>query len=389
MLRSSLCVMALVSLCACASRTYPGSLSDPGVPLQRHWPSTAGPCKNQIDTHNPTSALTYANGTLYGATSNAMYAVTLAGTETVLGCMITNNDISQYQAPVYGAGIVYDTISDEASSVFAFTTSGAYKLIYQFPRPGAREGPAPFGLVALNGNLYGTVQDGDASADTTAYRLSPTGSTIKMIYTFPRNMTYAGTLTNINGTLYGTTRLNPGYLYSLTPNGALKILHIFKGNGDGEYPCCSNVISVNGTLYGATAGGGAHNKGAIYSVAPNGVERVIYSFAGKPDGESPTGNLAYLNGVIYGTTYHGGYAPGNLIGYGTMFGVTLGGNETVVHTFTTCEDMYGCAPLGGVTNVNGTLYGTAEFGGAHGEGTVFSYVPGGSLTILHTFQLYP
>ena len=65
-------------------------------------------------------------------------------------------------------------------------------------------------------------------------------------------------LTDVNGTLYGTTGENYqphacGTVYSITPGGATKILHHFTGpdgcNQDGE----GALLNVNGTLYGTTA----------------------------------------------------------------------------------------------------------------------------------------
>jgi uncharacterized repeat protein (TIGR03803 family) len=46
------------------------------------------------------------------------------------------------------------------------------------------------------------------------------------------------------------------------------VLHTFSDNGsDGYYPA-SNLISVNGTLYGTTAYGGTHGYGTVYSITP-------------------------------------------------------------------------------------------------------------------------
>ena len=58
-------------------------------------------------------------------------------------------------------------------------------------------------------------------------------------------------------------------------------------------------------------------------------------------------------------------------GCGTVFEVTPGGALTVLHTFTG-SPQDGGTPAGGLLRDQlGDLYGTTEYGGAHGWGTVF------------------
>lgn len=54
--------------------------------------------------------------------------------------------------------------------------------------------------------------------------------------------------------------------------------------------------------------------------------------------------------------------------------MTISGKEQVLHSFTgTAPD--GAEPLGGLVNINGTLYGTTFYGGEHGNGIVFKIAP--------------
>jgi uncharacterized repeat protein (TIGR03803 family) len=92
---------------------------------------------------------------------------------------------------------------------------------------------------------------------------------------------------------------------------------------------------------------------------------VIYSF-GTQGGYYPVSRVIYEKGVLYGTNDFGG-----AYGKGTLYSVTLAGGHSVLHSFGGPGDGYG--PSGNLLNVNGTLYGTTKFGGAHGDGTVFSY----------------
>ncbi|HLY02175.1 MAG TPA: choice-of-anchor tandem repeat GloVer-containing protein [Candidatus Cybelea sp.] len=96
---------------------------------------------------------------------------------------------------------------------------------------------------------------------------------------------------------------------------------------------------------------------------------VLYSFGGGRDGGVPVANLIALNGTLYGTTEFGGtgscYSYG-LSGCGTVFAITISGKEHVLHRFRAGSD--GEYPLAGLIAVNGKLYGTTGYGGGSGCG---------------------
>jgi uncharacterized repeat protein (TIGR03803 family) len=129
--------------------------------------------------------------------------------------------------------------------------------------------------------------------------------------------------------------------------------------------------------------------GTVYAVSTSGKhERVIRQFAhGKygeyKDGELPSGGLTAVNGVLFGTTTSGGTALD-----GTVFKIVCRAtrcSETVVHSFTQ-QANDGGAPNGDLIDVNGTLYGTTHAGGAKNCGTVFSITPSGHETMLYSFK---
>jgi uncharacterized repeat protein (TIGR03803 family) len=100
---------------------------------------------------------------------------------------------------------------------------------------------------------------------------------------------------------------------------------------------------------------------------------VLYSFKAPPDGKSPVAGLIDVKGTLYGTTSAGG-----AYGDGTLFSITAGGTEKVLHTFgnacpSACTD--GSEPFAGLIDVKGMLYGTTSAGGVNGYGTVFSITP--------------
>jgi|HubBroStandDraft_3_1064219.scaffolds.fasta_scaffold43364_3 uncharacterized repeat protein (TIGR03803 family) len=74
--------------------------------------------------------------------------------------------------------------------------------------------------------------------------------------------------------------------------------------------------------------------------------------------------------AMYGTTF--GCGAHN---WGTVFELDSGGKETLLHSFAgDAED--GAVPYGEVLRTpSGELFGTTDFGGSAGAGTVWSYVP--------------
>ena len=117
----------------------------------------------------------------------------------------------------------------------------------------------------------------------------------------------------------------------------------------------------------------------------------MYSFQGPPqgDGSNPIAGLINVNGTLYGTTEFGGQGNcNNGLGCGTVFAITTTGTESVLHSFLPGSN--GAEnPAARLLAVNGTLYGTTEFGGsgncAGGCGTVFSITPSGTYAVLHSF----
>jgi uncharacterized repeat protein (TIGR03803 family) len=201
---------------------------------------------------------------------------------------------------------------------------------------------------------------------------------------------HAGPLIEVKGKLYGTTvygggqcheRCLGGTVFAITTSGSETVIHSFEADSaeDGKNPR-AGVIDVEGTLYGTTVHGGAASCycGTVYKLTLSGVEAVLHSFGGQPDGFGPEYGLADVNGTLYGTTTNGG-AHGD----GTVFAITTSGKETVLHSFAGPD---GANPKAALINVNGTLYGTTASGGANGDGTVFTVTTSGSQAVLYSFK---
>lgn len=149
----------------------------------------------------------------------------------------------------------------------------------------------------------------------------------------------------------------------------------------------------SGNLYGTTFFGGNGTGcdinfagcGVVFQITPNGTETVLHAFSGASDGWNPTGRLIRdTAGNLYGTTQFGG-----LYGYGTVFRIDSTGNETILHHFRGGND--GANPNAGVVeDAAGNLYGTTRYGGQgcdhQGCGTVFKIGTTGQESILHRFK---
>jgi len=162
---------------------------------------------------------------------------------------------------------------------------------------------------------------------------------------------------------------------------------------DGIQPEAGMVRDNEGNLYGTTFFGGNGTGcdinfagcGVVFEITPSGVETVLHAFSGAKDGWNPTGRLIRDDaGNLYGTTQFGG-----LFGYGTVFKLDSFGNETILHHFRGGSD--GANPNAGVVeDSTGNLYGTTRYGGqgcdGEGCGTVFKIATSGAETILYRFR---
>jgi uncharacterized repeat protein (TIGR03803 family) len=292
---------------------------------------------------------TYQGGNYYGTACGKRYrrlcgtvfSITPSGTETVLHTFALNAvngglgpsaRLIQFNGTLYGttsAGGAYNN-----GTVFSISTSGQEKVLYSFRGGDDGAGPSTR-LIAVNGALYGTTLGGGNGCDQS---------------------------------------YSCGTIFSVTPSGSEKVVYAFQGGGDGYYPYGS-LININGVLYGTTVDGGAYNNGTVFSITPTGTEKVVYAFKGGKDGAHPDGGLIFANGTFYGTTSVGGGTSCYVgSGCGTVFSVTPNGTEKVLYAFKAGTD--GAVPNDDLIDIDGTLYGVTAVGGPHGSnGTVFSIKP--------------
>jgi hypothetical protein len=331
---------------------------------------------------------------------------------------------------------------------FVSTASAQWneQVLYSFQ--GLPDGATPVGGMVFDkeGNLYGATANGGSSSCSgpgqcgTVFQLAPPAKhgdpwTETVLYVFKGRANNdgatpgGGLIRDASGNLYGTTGYDGtgtckllggvvgcGVVYELSPpaqrGGAWteKVLYSFQGGNDGYVPTGDLVFDKAGNLYGATLFGGGKgtncnslyggNCGTIFELSPPAqpggawTEMVVHSFAGVGpagttcDGANPNGELVIdETGVLYGTTYAGGFnCPHNSEqGCGTVFKLASQSvkraiwTETLLYIFKGVPD--GSGPAAGVIfDGKGDLFGTTAGGGdsKFPSGTVFRLAPQGT-----------
>jgi uncharacterized repeat protein (TIGR03803 family) len=364
------------------------------------------------DGNSPHAGLIDVQDTLYGTTAEGgaygcgtyncggtVFSVTTGGTEKVLHSFgelpdgnIPAASLIDVNGTLYGttqAGGAY-----RQGTVFSITLDGAEKVLHSFGN--GKDGAYPSaGLISIKGTLYGTTSEGGLNGSGTVFSITTDGSE-NVLHSFAGGTdgAYPGAgLLYVDGTLYGTTlgggvdnschRTPPGCgtVFSIAPDGTENVLHSFGKGADGTLPLGS-LVDVKRTLYGTTWYGGAYNAcplgrrngcGTVFSITTGGTEEVLHSFGQGTDGAYPVAGMIDVDGTLYGTTEEGGASGTH--SYGTVFSITTGGTEKVVHNFGPSTGNDGFLPGAPLIDVKGTLYGTTVMGGAQDGGVVFALTP--------------
>jgi len=369
--------------------------------------------------------------------SNAQTATPLFSfSDRIPGGLPFSNLISDSQGNLYGTAaqggnlLCPYAINVGCGVVFELSrASDGWKeaVLYTFV---GTDGMAPDGGLIFDdvGNLYGTTSGGGLQHCScgTVFKLTPSASgewTLTSLYTFSgfdggvplSNLTLDST-----GNLYGTAYAGGltvcyngcGVVFELSPssNGTWKetVLHKFNQT-DGSYPESGLIIDKAGNLYGtATAGGNLNCSGfdfvgcgLVFELSPRSSgewgETVLRTFTGINGGWQPFDSLTFdAQGNLYGTTALGGtdtHEPGCNVGCGLVFELSRSSsgdwNEEVLYSFTGADD--GANPAANVVfDSAGNLYGTTQYDGDGGQGTVFKLLPSSSgswnFQVLTTFN---
>jgi uncharacterized repeat protein (TIGR03803 family) len=346
---------------------------------------------------NPQGSLVLSGNALYGTTVNGgsssngtVFAVNTDGTSFTnlhsfaLGALSLTGDytnsggIHPRAGLVLSSNILFGTAglggTNGGGTAFALNTGGSgFTTLVDFSPLTAAN---PYAPLALSSNtLYGTTY-----ANGTVFAVYTNGTGYTNLHTFTGTSDGANPLAGLvlsGGMLYGTAYRggtnNVGTIFAAHADGTgYTNLHTFTGSSDGANPQAGLVLSGN-TLYGTTGYGGTWGKGAVFAVNADGTGFTnIHSFAylasspTNTEGANPQASLVLSGNVLYGATVNGGSG-----GKGTLFAVNTDGTGfTTLYNFTGGND--GANPQAALVLSGNSLYGTANAGGASGNGTVFS-----------------
>ena len=357
------------------------------------------------DGELPASALTLGdNGELYGTclrggtfgTNGTIFKISASGSFTPLFQFSGTNGALPSRLVRYMDGTFYGTTAFGGSNygtVFGCKTNGQVTTLFKFNGINGNH-PASGLTVGLDGNLYGTTENGGELDLGTVFRISTNGEFITLA-------SFAGTngaipvnsdlVQGSDGSLYGTTQnggpSDAGTIFRVTTNGTLTSLYSFTLDTNGIYetgafPAGGLVQRRDGDLYGTAQAGGDANQGifngTIFRISTEGVLKQLFYFEGT-NGGHPLCNLTIgPDGNLYGTTANGG-----TFGSGAIFKLGSDSNIVLLASF---GGPNGASPNAGlVVGSDGNLYGTTLYGGA-GYGTLFRFWLAPEITLVNGFN---
>jgi uncharacterized repeat protein (TIGR03803 family) len=334
--------------------------------------ATTQPTGLSCSVGNGTGTMPASNVTTIAVTCSAQtYTVggTITGLGSATGLVLTNEGADATTVPA-------------GASTFTMKTAVQYGAAYAIA---VNATPTNVSCAVTSGS--GTM----AAANVTNVQVACGAGTESVLHSFGASTdgaspSYGSLIQASDGNLYGTTENggahSDGTVFEITPGGVETVLYSFGSSAnDGANPYAGLIQASDGNLYGVTFDGGTNSVGTVFKITTAGVETVLYSFGSVAnDGANPYGRLIQgSDGNLYGTTERGGS------GYGTVFEITTGGAETVLHSFGSAGD--GDFPYGGlIQGSDGNLYGTTELGGANSLGIVFKMTTAGTpYAIFHSF----
>jgi uncharacterized repeat protein (TIGR03803 family) len=334
----------------------------------------------------PTEAVVHSFSGTNGIMPQAGLIEANDGSGTLYGTTSTGGDPGC--GDIFGCGTIFSVAPDGTG----------FTVLHTFYGPTDGAFPVAALLQTADGMLYGTTPSGGTTGGHfgagTVFQVAPDGSGFNVLYTFKGGADggapLAGLIQGSDGMLYGTTAAGGGFqtcaasgcgtIFTIATDGsAYAILHSFTGVAtDGGGPAGGLIQTSDGTLYGTTAGSGAHGNGTIFQIATDGSGfTLLHSFApGLGDGANARAGLFQgIDGFLYGTTAGGGVEGG------TVFSIAPDGSSYAVLYALSGFGGGGAAPYGGVIQgTDGFLYGTASVGGGFrcNCGTVFQAATDGS-----------
>ncbi len=343
-------------------------------------------------------------------TGVAITAPCHAQTYTTLVNFNGTNGAAPYYGPLVQGrdGNLWGTTSgggaNGVGAIFKMTPAGTLTTVYSFcAQTNCADGYYPVAglLLGKDGNLYGTtLMGGDENGCDfpqgcgVIFKITPK-AVYTILHTYGINDLAAGPVGGLiqgtDGRFYGDGGLDNGGMavYRITSSGAYTELASWVLSTAG-HPYGGLIQAADGLLYGTTTIGGSGSCndgcGTVFKIQTNGKKMVTLHSFNVTDGEDPVAGLVQAaDGNFYGAAVEGGPTVnlGNcefVYPYsqcGTMFKITSTGVFTPLYDFcpeTGCFD--GILPFGTLIQAtDGNLYGTTQFGGIIGNGTIYEWNP--------------
>lgn len=188
-----------------------------------------------------------------------------------------------------------------------------------------------------------------------------------------------------DGRMYGALSADigkAGLIFRISAGNRYSELHRFALDGGPAVPA-GLVEGADGMLYGTSSHGGEFDAGTLFRMSPKGRVKVLHSFGGAAGRcQRPVGPMIRArDGRFYGATSAGGHAD-----RGCAFQMTPEGRVTVLHEFAD-DGIDGARPNSApVEASDGLLYGTTARGGRHEAGTVYRMNRQGFQQVIHHFH---
>lgn len=288
------------------------------------------------DAAEPLAGLVLAGDMLFGTTSaggegneGTVFRInTDASDYAVLHSFSSSawsNGLAPEAALAYADGTLYGTTTDGgqgAGSIFKLNTNGSgFTVLKRFD--GDAGTPAST-LVQSGTVLFGTTFDGGSVGSGTIFRINTDGSGFTVL------KDYDGTdgawprpgLILSGDTLYGMTAwggsFGSGTVFKLNTNGSgYTVLKEFDGFTEGSSPYWG--LTLHGTtLYGCTSAGGAFGRGTVFKLETDGSGFAVIREFTDVEGGPPSGPLLLTDSALYGTTEDGGH-----LNAGVVFRISL------------------------------------------------------------------
>jgi uncharacterized repeat protein (TIGR03803 family) len=312
--------------------------------------------------------------------------------------LVQGSDGNFYGTTIMGGtgGDPHSICTKSCGTVFKVTPSGQITSLYSFcSQVGCRDGVRPMTplTLATNGNFYGTTLTGATSG--TIFEITPNGklTTLHGFCSLTNCADGSGPqgsiIQGVDGNLYGTAEQGGtnggGTIFKITLAGSFSVLYNFcslANCADGELPMGALALAPNGDIVGTTSLGGANRLGTVFDLSLSGQLSTLYSFpsAGVIGGNIANGVILGTDGSFYGTTFAGGKND-----EGAIFRLSRSGH---VRAYSFCAQQIcadGAEPTSAlVQGTDGNFYGTTT-GADTLIGNIFQITPAGVFTSLYTF----